>query len=91
LRHEVEIHPVARKHGVDDQAIAHVLDHPVVVADILDEEDPSRSLVLGPDRSGNLLEVVVLHLDDNREIVIHATPMRSRYQYLLPPPEGPTS
>jgi hypothetical protein len=46
--------------------------------------------VLGPDPAGNLLELVVLHFDDGRDIVIHAMPMRRHYAILLPPQEPPT-
>ncbi len=53
-----------------------------------DDEAPQRTLVLRPDRSGNMLEVIVLHFDDGREMVIHAMPMRAHYHRLLPrPPE----
>jgi hypothetical protein len=41
-------------------------------------------LRLGPDRAGNLLEIVVLLLDGGGELVIHAMPMRGKYQDLLP-------
>ena len=42
-----------------------------------------RWLVLGPDRAGNLLELVVM----DRPVgpaVIHAMPMRTQYRRLLP-------
>ena len=41
---------------------------------------------LGPDRAGNLLEVVTVVRDDSTEIVIHAMAMRRAYQSLLPDP-----
>jgi hypothetical protein len=41
-------------------------------------------LRLGPDRAGNPLEIVVLLLDDGRELIIHAMPMRPKYRDLLP-------
>jgi hypothetical protein len=44
--------------------------------------------ILGPDRAGNLLEVIVLHFDDGREMAIHAMPMRSQYRAMLPRPPG---
>ncbi len=47
------------------------------------DDEPVRSLHLGPDRAGNLLEIVVLELDDGRWLVIHAMRMRRRYQGLL--------
>jgi len=46
-------------------------------------EDPDRYLVLGPDRAGNLLEVVVL-VTDEVQIAIHAMPMRPKFRRLLP-------
>ena len=48
------------------------------------------ALVLGPDPAGNMLELIVLQFDDGRDIVIHAVPMRRRYERLVPPPEPTT-
>jgi hypothetical protein len=45
-------------------------------------EDPSRFLILGPDASGNFLEIVVEDRPDG-PVVIHAMPMRSGYETLL--------
>jgi hypothetical protein len=68
--------------------VLHAVTHARVVADMGDDESPLRTLLLGPDRSGNMLEVIVLHLDDGREMVIHAMSMRAHYRGLLPrPPE----
>lgn len=55
----VEIHRSARKHGVTDGDILHAASQ-FLVAYPLGEEDegPRRELRLGPDRAGNLLEVV---------------------------------
>ena len=47
------------------------------------EEDVDKVLYLGPDRAGNLLEVVSLHLADGSELAIHAMPMRPMYEPLL--------
>lgn len=47
-------------------------------------EDPTRYLVLGPDRSGQLLELVVLDRPKG-PAVVHATAMRAKYRRLLPP------
>jgi hypothetical protein len=46
-------------------------------------EDPVRWLVLGPDRAGNLLELVVMDRPAG-PAVIHAMPMRTHYRRLLP-------
>lgn len=59
----------------------HALEHSLAVEDV--GEDPDRWLVLGPDRSGNLLEVVVLVSADGSEMIIHAMAMRPIYRKLL--------
>lgn len=38
-------------------------------------DDPARYLVAGPDRAGNLLELVMLHVGGT-ELVIHAMALR---------------
>jgi hypothetical protein len=80
----VEIHRSARRHGINDQDIRHAIEHRVVVADIDPDADPPKLLAVGPDRAGNLLEVVVLTLSDGRLLVIHAMRLRSKYRGLLP-------
>ncbi len=54
----MEVHESARKHGVADEDIYHATDHALAIEDA--GEDPDRWLVIGPDRAGNLLEVVVV-------------------------------
>ena len=84
----VEFHRSASKHCVVTDDVQHAVANAFVVADMGDDESPLRTLVLGPDRSGNMLEVIVLHFDDGREMVIHAMPMRADYRGLLArPPE----
>jgi hypothetical protein len=80
----VEIHQSARRHGIGDRDIRHAAGHPVVVADIDPDADPPKVLVIGPDRAGNLLELVVLTLAGDRLLVIHAMPLRRKYRGLLP-------
>ena len=79
----MEIHPSARRHGVDVDEILHAVANAVVVDDL--GEDPDRWLVIGPDSAGNLLEIVVLIASTADEIVIHAMPMRAKYRKLLEP------
>jgi hypothetical protein len=69
----VEIHGSARRHNVADEDIEHALAHSVVWAELGD--DPPRYLLAGPDRAGNLLELVVLVLGGD-ELVIHAMGLR---------------
>lgn len=76
----MEIYESARKHGTSDQDIHHGIDHALVVAD---EQGTSKVLYLGPDRAGNLLEIVSVLRDDDTEIVVHAMRMRRIYEPLL--------
>jgi hypothetical protein len=69
----VEIHESARHHGVADEDIEHALVHSVTWTELGD--DPPRYLLAGPDRAGNLLELVVLHVGGDEQ-VIHAMPLR---------------
>ncbi len=75
----MEIYKSARKHGIDDIDIAHAVDNAVAVG----EQDDGKVLYLGPDRSGNFLEIVSVLRDDGTEIVIHAMRMRRIYESFL--------
>ena len=80
----VEIHRSARKHGVDDETIAHAVDHAIVVVDLEPDADPPRVLAIGPDRAGNLLEIIWLEFENGPPIVIHAMALRRAFYSLLP-------
>jgi hypothetical protein len=77
----VEIYESARKHGIGDEDIRHAVAQAFVIAD---EQRTSKVLYLGPDRAGNLLEIVSVVRDDDTEIVIHAMRMKQIYEPLLP-------
>lgn len=67
--------------GRPSEDIHHAVTNAVAVNEVGD--DPARWPVLGPDRAGNLLELVVM----DRPVgpaVIHAMPMRAAYRRLLP-------
>ncbi|MDQ2706852.1 MAG: hypothetical protein M3Z25_04120 [Actinomycetota bacterium] len=76
----VEIADSARKHGVPDVDIRHAVTHPIRV-----REDNDRALVLGTDRAGRFVELVVLlATDDEPAVVIHAMrPARPKFLDLL--------
>jgi len=61
----------------------HAVEHALAVEDV--GEDPDRWLVIGPDRAGNLLELVVLVNVEGTEMIIHAMPLRPTYRKLLDP------
>jgi len=77
----VEVHDSARKHGVDAQDVVHATDHALAIEDA--GEDPDRWLVIGPDRAGNLLEVIVMTTAEGTQLAIHAMAMRPRFRRLL--------
>ena len=80
----MEIHVSARKHGIADEDISQAAEHALAAYALEQREDePRRTLVLEPDRAGNLLELVVLELDDGRRLAIHAMRMRPAYRDLL--------
>jgi hypothetical protein len=79
----VEVHDSARKHRVADEDILHAIDYALVIEDA--GEDPDRWLVIGPDRAGSLLEVVVLRTVEDLQLAIHAMAMRAQYKKLLEP------
>jgi hypothetical protein len=76
----VEALSSAFRHGVDNEDIQHALSNSTVIEEV--SEDPIRYLVLGPDRAGNILEIVVLDRPQG-PAVIHAMPMTAKYQRLL--------
>lgn len=80
----MEIHGSARRHGVKDTDTLHALEHGLVAVDLEPDADPPKVLVVGPDRAGNLLEVILLELVDDRYLVVHAMPLRAAFYDLLP-------
>jgi hypothetical protein len=71
----------ALRHGVGTDDIQHALRNAVVIEEV--DEDPTRYLVLGSDRAGQFLELVVMDRPGG-PAVIHAMPMRAKYRGLLP-------
>ena len=78
----MEIHPAALKHGVTEAKIHHAEANAVAYGPA--EEDVPGYMVFGPDRSGDLLELVIVARAGEEALVIHAMPMRAKYHHLLP-------
>lgn len=77
----MEITWSARKHGVDDADMLHALDNPIRYRE-QEYDGEIRVLVIGADRTGRLLELVLVPADEPTRI-IHADILRpSRYDYL---------
>jgi hypothetical protein len=79
----VEIHRSARRHGFSPEDILHVIEHAVVVVDLDPDSNPPKVVAIGPDRAGNMLEVIVLLFDDDRQLVVHAMALRKKFYRLL--------
>jgi hypothetical protein len=79
----VESHESARKHGISEADILHAITQAIQVFDLDPDADPPKVLAIGPDNTGNLLEVIWLDLDDDRDLVIHAMPLRPSFFSLL--------
>lgn len=77
----MEVLRPALRHDIPGEDILHAINHAITVDEVGD--DPVRWLVLGPDRAGNLLELVVMDRPAG-PAVIHAMPMRTQYRRLLP-------
>lgn len=80
----MQIHRSAHRHGVTADDIEHAVEHPLVVVDLDPDADPPKFLLIGPDRAGNLLEVIVLEFADDLLMAIHAMALRTSYYELLP-------
>jgi hypothetical protein len=70
----------AHKHDILYEDIKHAVEHAMAIEDHGDE----RLLYLGPARNAALLELIKVAREDSSGHVIHAMPMRSKYQHLLP-------
>lgn len=78
---DVVIDESARKHGVDDADILHAIRHPLRYIE-QEYDGELRRLVIGADRAGRPLEIVVVPADEPQR-VIHADWLRPKfYEYL---------
>ena len=70
---EAPIWESARRHGIADEEIRHALRNFIAQSD--DTGDDDVTMFIGPDATGNLVEVGVLSTEDG-PVVIHAMPGR---------------
>jgi len=74
---DVEILASARRHGISDDDIRHAVENSL--AGGRSDDETGFAMLVGPDQSGNLIEVGIVVTDDI-EYAIHA--MRARNPYL---------
>ena len=80
---ETEIHETALKHGVTTLDIQHATTHAMQTFQYFDELDRERILVIGPDKSGNLLELIATIRSYQTARVFHAMKLRPKFQNLI--------
>lgn len=70
----------AREHGIAEADTRHAVANALRTI----ARNGSMTLFIGPDRTGRLLEVVVLDDDPNEEpVVVHAMPLRKSFHRFL--------
>jgi hypothetical protein len=75
--------PSAFKHQISMDAIRHVFEHKVFDHPL--EGDEEKNLLLGFDRSLNLLEILYNEIDDNTVKVFHAMKCRPEWRKYAEP------
>lgn len=65
----------ARKHEITDEDMLHAARHAIAHWPMNDD----LTMLVGPDRTGNLLEVGILGLDTDDPVVIHAMNCRPKF------------
>jgi len=73
----VEVADSARKHGISDEAIVHAWENVIKLAEF-EYDGEERLFVIGPDSSGNLLELVAAPMAAPTRI-IHADRLRPKF------------
>jgi hypothetical protein len=69
----------ARQHGVSDDDMHHAV---ALAVRVVRQGSADRVLVIGPDRVGALLEIVVLD-PDTEPVIIHVMPLRAKFYRFL--------
>ena len=73
----MEIADSARKHGISDTSILHAWESAIKLAEF-EYDGEERLLVIGPDSSGNLPELVAIPVAEPTRI-IHADRLRPKF------------
>ncbi len=77
----MEIGDSARKHGISDDAILHAWENAIKLAEF-EYDGEERLFVIGPDPSGNLLELVAVPAAEPT-LIIHADRLRPKFYNAL--------
>jgi hypothetical protein len=80
---DLEIHGTALKHGVSTLDIHHAYENPIALFVLDQESHEVKILIIGPDSSGNLLEIILLEKEDQSLLVIHSMKIRKSMMPLI--------
>ena len=71
---EIRITPSANKHGVDNDSILYGLEQ--CIYDEVLENEPNKTLAVGFDKKGELIEIIFSVVSENRIVVFHSMKCR---------------
>jgi hypothetical protein len=74
---EIKITPSANKHGVDSDSILYSLEK--CIYDEILENEPNKTLAIGFNKNGELIEIVFSIVSENKIVVFHAMKCRKSF------------
>lgn len=80
---EINIHESALKHGISSANILHAKKYAIAIFYLDQNSYEMKTLIIGPDTAGNLLELVGVLRENNELIVIHAMRLRPKFFKLI--------
>lgn len=78
----MKVNASALKHGIGEADIRYAVENWAYAGEP-DDDMPAKQFLLGFDRTGRLLELVILTFDSGHRLVIHAMKARRQYLHLL--------
>lgn len=73
----------AFKHGIHQDDIIHAVAQSLRTFDYQEKGESSKIFIIGPDKSGNLLEIICFTARGDELIVAHAMKLRKKYHLLF--------
>jgi hypothetical protein len=73
----------AIKHGISEADIRHAQNQAIKIFEYFDDLDRRRILMIGPDQSGNLLELLMAINPDTSLKIFHAMRLRPKFEGLI--------
>ncbi len=84
LRYDrVQVAESSFRHGVSEVDIRHAQNQAIKIFDYFDDLDRRRILMIGPDQSGNLLELLMALNPDTSLKIFHAMKLRPKFEGLI--------